>query len=163
MEYRPEEAKVTYFSKDRKEKKSYDATKWLAAMGSHVPERGQQSVRYYGAYANSTGAGSENAKHRGRTVGSTTCPVRIQHSFQYIIVLAFQSLWFFSKGFFLISCRQKGPSSALAVYRWAARAEPPTLFSFLETAVTGSTRSQRKTHLGDGKLRWAGGKGLRPL
>ena len=23
-------------------------------MGSHVPERGQQSVRYYGAYANST-------------------------------------------------------------------------------------------------------------
>jgi hypothetical protein len=54
MEYRPEEAKVTYRSKDRKEKKSYDAPEWLAAMGSHVPERGQQSVRYYGAYANST-------------------------------------------------------------------------------------------------------------
>ena len=54
MEYRPEEAKVTYCSKDRKEKKSYDTLEWLAAMGSHVPERGQQSVRYYGAYANST-------------------------------------------------------------------------------------------------------------
>ena len=54
MEYRPEETKVTYLSKDRKEKKSYDATEWLAAMGSHVPERGQQSVRYYGTYANST-------------------------------------------------------------------------------------------------------------
>jgi hypothetical protein len=54
MEYRPEEAEVTYFSKDRKEKKSYDAPEWLAAMGSHVPQRGQQSVRYYGAYANST-------------------------------------------------------------------------------------------------------------
>jgi len=54
MEYRPEEAKVTYCSKDRKEKKRYDAPEWLAAMGSHVPERGQQSVRYYGAYANST-------------------------------------------------------------------------------------------------------------
>ena len=54
MEYRPEEAKVTYYSKDRKEKKRYDAPEWLAAMGSHVPDRGQQSVRYYGAYANST-------------------------------------------------------------------------------------------------------------
>ena len=54
MAYRPDEAEVTYFSKDRKEKKSYDATEWVAAMGSHVPEREQQSVRYYGAYANST-------------------------------------------------------------------------------------------------------------
>jgi hypothetical protein len=43
-----------YFSKDRKEKKSYEAPEWLAAMGSHLPERGQQSVRCYGAYANST-------------------------------------------------------------------------------------------------------------
>jgi hypothetical protein len=29
MEYRPEEARVTYFSKDRKEKESYDAPEWL--------------------------------------------------------------------------------------------------------------------------------------
>jgi hypothetical protein len=34
MEYRPEEAKVTCCSKDRKEKKSYDAPEWLAAMGN---------------------------------------------------------------------------------------------------------------------------------
>ena len=54
MEYLPDQAKVTYCSKDRKEKKSYDALEWMAAMGSHVPERGQQSVRYFGAYANST-------------------------------------------------------------------------------------------------------------
>jgi hypothetical protein len=40
MEHRPEEVKVKYFSKDRK-KKSCDATEWLAAVGSHVPERGQ--------------------------------------------------------------------------------------------------------------------------
>ena len=45
---------LTYLSKDRKEKKTYDAPEWLAAMRSHVPERGQQSVRYHGAYANST-------------------------------------------------------------------------------------------------------------
>jgi len=54
MEYRPEKAKVTYCSRDRKEKKNCHALEWMAAMGSHVPERGQQSVRYYGAYANST-------------------------------------------------------------------------------------------------------------
>ena len=52
MDYSPHEAAVVYRSKDGKEKKTYDALEWLAAMGSHVPERGQQSVRYYGAYAN---------------------------------------------------------------------------------------------------------------
>jgi len=30
----------------------YDPLEWLAAIGSHVAERGQQCVRYYGAYAN---------------------------------------------------------------------------------------------------------------
>lgn len=33
MEYRPEEAKVVYRSKDGKEKKTYDALEWLAARG----------------------------------------------------------------------------------------------------------------------------------
>lgn len=59
--------------------------------------------------------------------------------------LAFQSLWFFSKCFFLISCRQRGPSSALAVYQWAARAEPPTLLSFLENAVSRQERDLPKS------------------
>ncbi len=54
MEYLPDQAKVVYRSKDGKEKKTYDGLEWMAAMGSHVPERGQQSVRYYGAYADST-------------------------------------------------------------------------------------------------------------
>jgi len=52
MEHRADQAKVTCCSKDRREKKISDALQWLAAMGSHVPERGQQCVRYYGAYAN---------------------------------------------------------------------------------------------------------------
>jgi hypothetical protein len=34
MEYIPEEAAVVYHSKDGKEKKTYDALEWLAAMGS---------------------------------------------------------------------------------------------------------------------------------
>jgi hypothetical protein len=52
MDYSPHEAAVVYRSKDGKEKKTYDVLEWLAAVGSHVPERDQQSVRYYGAYAN---------------------------------------------------------------------------------------------------------------
>jgi hypothetical protein len=53
MDYSPEQATVVYRSKDGKDKKTYDALDWLAAMASHVPERGKQSIRYYGAYANS--------------------------------------------------------------------------------------------------------------
>jgi hypothetical protein len=52
MEYLPEDAKVRYRSKDGKEHKAYDALEWLAAMGTHVPARGQQSVRYYGFLSN---------------------------------------------------------------------------------------------------------------
>ena len=40
-----DQAKVAYRSKDGRKKKTYDALEWLAAMGSHVPERGRQSVR----------------------------------------------------------------------------------------------------------------------
>ena len=54
MEYLPQEAKVLYWSKDGKDKKTYSALEWLAAMGTHVPDRGQQCVRYYGFYTNST-------------------------------------------------------------------------------------------------------------
>jgi hypothetical protein len=52
MEYLPEKAQVLYHSKDGKEQKTYDALEWLAAMGTHVPARGQQSVRYYGFLSN---------------------------------------------------------------------------------------------------------------
>ncbi len=52
MRYRPGETQVRYDSKDGREQKSYDALEWLAAMGSHVPDRGAQSVRYYGHYSN---------------------------------------------------------------------------------------------------------------
>jgi hypothetical protein len=39
MECLPDKAKVAYRSKDGK-KKTYDALKWTAAMGSHILERG---------------------------------------------------------------------------------------------------------------------------
>jgi hypothetical protein len=52
MEYMPEEAAVVYHSKDGKEQKTYDALEWIAAMGTHVPLRGEQMVRYYGEFSN---------------------------------------------------------------------------------------------------------------
>ena len=52
MTYIPEETKVIYQSKDGKDEKVFDALEWLAAMCSHVPNKGEQMVRYYGFYSN---------------------------------------------------------------------------------------------------------------
>jgi hypothetical protein len=52
MTYIQEESKVVYRSKDDKKDKTFDALEWLAAMCSHVPNRGEQMVRYYGYYSN---------------------------------------------------------------------------------------------------------------
>ena len=43
---------MVYESKDGKEEKIFDALEWLAAMCSHVPNKGQQMVRYVGFYSN---------------------------------------------------------------------------------------------------------------
>ncbi len=52
MTYIPEEPKVDYRSKDGKQEKVFDALEWLAAICSHVPDKGEQMVRYYGYYSN---------------------------------------------------------------------------------------------------------------
>ena len=52
MSYLREEAQVVYESKDGKHEKVFNALEWLAAMSSHVPEKGEQMVRYYGYYSN---------------------------------------------------------------------------------------------------------------
>jgi len=39
-------------SKNGKTTKAFDALEWLPAMCSHVPNRGEQMVRYYGYYSN---------------------------------------------------------------------------------------------------------------
>jgi len=41
-----------YGNGDGKEEKTFDALEWLAAMCSHVPNKGEQMVRYYGYYSN---------------------------------------------------------------------------------------------------------------
>ena len=52
MTYLRDESKVLYQSKDGNKTKTFDALEWLAAMCSHVPNRGEQMVRYYGYYSN---------------------------------------------------------------------------------------------------------------
>jgi hypothetical protein len=43
MTYVPEKGKVMYESKAGKQEKSFDAVKWLAAMRSPVPNKGELS------------------------------------------------------------------------------------------------------------------------
>jgi len=43
---------MAYKSKDGKETRVFDALEWLAAMCFHVPNKGEQMVRYYGHYSN---------------------------------------------------------------------------------------------------------------
>jgi len=52
MQYLDQEGAVVYTSKDGETTKSFPALEWLAAMCSHIPNRGEQMVRYYGYYSN---------------------------------------------------------------------------------------------------------------
>jgi hypothetical protein len=52
MQYLEQDGTVVYTAKDKKTSKSFPALEWLAAMCSHIPNRGEQMVRYYGYYSN---------------------------------------------------------------------------------------------------------------
>jgi len=52
MRYDRETGQVEYRSRDGSQTKVFDALEWLAAMCSHVPNKGEQMVRYYGYYSN---------------------------------------------------------------------------------------------------------------
>jgi hypothetical protein len=41
-----------YRSRASNNEKSFDALEWLAVICSHVPNKGEQMVRYYGYYNN---------------------------------------------------------------------------------------------------------------
>ncbi len=45
-------AKILYKSKDGKATKTFNALDWLAQLTTHIPNRGEQMVRYYGFYSN---------------------------------------------------------------------------------------------------------------
>jgi len=54
MKYYPAQAKVAYQSKYGKNIKESSALEWMAALISHIPDRGGQTLRYYGHYSNVT-------------------------------------------------------------------------------------------------------------
>ena len=45
-------SKVNYQSKDGTSTKTFDALDWLAQLVTHIPNKGEQMVRYYGFYSN---------------------------------------------------------------------------------------------------------------
>jgi len=45
-------AKVIYQSKSDTSSKTFEALDWLAQLTTHIPNRGEQMVRYYGFYSN---------------------------------------------------------------------------------------------------------------
>jgi len=52
MQYLAEPSKVVYRAKDGTDEKVFDALEWLAAMCSHIPDRGESRRwrEYYGYY-----------------------------------------------------------------------------------------------------------------
>ncbi|MBL7181249.1 MAG: transposase [Desulfobacterales bacterium] len=62
MTYHRESVQVEYRSKacprqrsgNGEQTKVFDALEWIAAMCSHVPDKGEQMVRYYGYYSNAS-------------------------------------------------------------------------------------------------------------
>jgi len=50
MQYLDQEGRVVYASKDGKSIKVFPAMEWLAAMCSHIPNMGEQMVRYHGIW-----------------------------------------------------------------------------------------------------------------
>ena len=52
MNYVREESRVIYKSKDGENTRQFDATDFIASLASHIPNKGEQMVRYLGFYSN---------------------------------------------------------------------------------------------------------------
>ena len=52
MNYVREDLKVIYKSKDKTDSKEFDAVDFIASLASHIPNMGEQSVRYFGLCSN---------------------------------------------------------------------------------------------------------------
>ena len=74
MTYINEESKISYQSKDGKEEKVFDALEWVAAMCSHVPNKGEQMVKYYGYYSN-VSRGKRQKENQGDLIPCILEPV----------------------------------------------------------------------------------------
>jgi len=52
MEYYPQKLLVIYGFKYDKKAAEFDPIEWMAALISHIPDRGAQTTRYLGYYSN---------------------------------------------------------------------------------------------------------------
>jgi hypothetical protein len=84
MQYLDQEGTVVYKSKDGGTTKSFPALEWLAAMCSHIPNRGEQMVRYYGYYSNV----SRGKRQKEGTDDAIPCIIEPQGNIQ-----AFRKSW----------------------------------------------------------------------
>jgi hypothetical protein len=77
MQYLNQEGTVVYTSKDGATTKNFPASEWLAAMCSHIPNLGEQMVRYYGYYSNahstSSGQVSRGKRQKGGLDDAIPC------------------------------------------------------------------------------------------
>ncbi|MFH2066234.1 MAG: transposase [Pseudomonadota bacterium] len=44
--------RITYQSKNKKSSKTFPALDWLAQLTTHIPDKREHTVRYYGYYSN---------------------------------------------------------------------------------------------------------------
>ena len=52
MNYVREESRVIYKLKDGKNTMQFDSTDFIVSLASHIPNKGEQIVRYFGYYSN---------------------------------------------------------------------------------------------------------------
>ena len=52
MNYIREESKVIYKSKDGTNTRQFDAVDFISSLANHIPNKGEQMVRYNGYYSN---------------------------------------------------------------------------------------------------------------
>jgi len=71
MQYLDQEGTVVYISKDSRASKCFPALEWLANLCSHIPNRGEQMVRYYGfsfTIRNFTSPGNHHFNPKSKTL-----------------------------------------------------------------------------------------------
>jgi len=76
MTYLPEDSRVIYQSKDAQKEKALDALEWLAAMSSHVPDKGSRWSGIMDTTVNTTvmlpeGNGSNKTRMNGYHASSS--------------------------------------------------------------------------------------------
>jgi len=86
MKYYPDSPMVTYESKYGKDVAEFDPLQWMAALVSHIPDRGAQTVHYYGVYSNVTRGRLKKEKVEPEFhIIEDECPGRLNRSWARLI------------------------------------------------------------------------------